>query len=335
MNAVPVTEIYDYIIEYYENTDYKKLISKILNSKSTLISNGKVIIEFDPPDEDEALFRQEKAFRIFKSDDEMETDLETTRKYLTMHFAYLMKNVFCLDLKLFRMGKTFAVPEQDVPIVKEILLRSVSQHDFDLIIGRWLKGKIKDDSYADIYELSKRLFHLIRSIPDVEQERKDRWITALRMALRSDLAYAVSEAEYLIQEVFSYSLTFVPKGDGFDPQSFLEEKIAEEMYSFLNDLAKRAEDESRKAIYQYLQSADYERMTSPEAFPPVELLEMKSVCEYMYESDYLKDIFPNANQVDIFTNYFLTIDKAFAEKRKARKRTDQQRYQRKKSQNKL
>lgn len=333
MNFIPVTEIYDEIIEYYRKTKYKKLIFDALDYTPTISING-ITQALSPPTEEETLLLQDEAYRIFKSDDKMETDLETTHTYLTKHFAYLMKNVFYLDPRLFRRGRTYAVPEQDVPIVKELLLRSVSQHDFDLIIGRWLKGKIMDNSYGEIYQLSVRLFHLICSIPDVEQEQKDRWITALRIALRSDLAYAVSEAELTIQGIFSNSLPFVPQGDGFDPQSVCQAKIAEEMDTILNDLGKRAQDESVKAVYQYLKSADFKRMTDPDAFPPVELLEMKSVCEYMYKSDYLKGIFPNADQVDAFTKHFLTIDKDFAQKKNDRKKTDQQRYQRNKSKNK-
>lgn len=333
MNAIPLTVIYDDITRYYRNTHHKELIFDALDDTPTIKCNG-IVKELNPPDEDEALIGQDEAYRIFESDDKKDTTLETIRNYLGKHFAYLMQYVFYLNLKQFRMGKTYAIPEQDVPIVKEILLRSVSQHEFDLIIGKWLKGEIADNAYSEIVELSNRLFHLINNIDGVEPERKKRWITALRIALRYDLAYAITETEYVIRGIFEDALPFVPHGDGFDPKIVHQEQITETILNCLHHLGKQAQDESVKAVYQYLQSADFERITSPEAFPPVELMEMKSICEHLFENEQLTKQMPNADHVTAFTEYFISVDKSYQEKLKARKKTDRKRYERKKEEGK-
>ncbi len=339
---IKASELYTEIVDYYRKTDLNDLILGGLIDKDTVIVTGKRnSLSLDVQD---ALIQQDRAYRIYpsrkeidddpKASEKKDKDLEKVRRYLTDRFSYLMRFVFCLDLRKYRENGSYAVPAQDAPVIKEILLRSVSEHDFDLIIGKWLKGQIADNAYGEIVELSKRLFHLIRNINNVEPERKERWITALRIALRTDLAYTVTEAMFTIHDIFSKALPFVPHGGGFDPKSVYQAQIGESILNYLYDLGKQAQDESVKAVYQYLQSADFERITSPEAFPSVELMEMKSICEHLFGNKGLTELMPNADRVAAFTEYFISVDKSYLEKLTARKETDRKRYERKKDEGK-
>ncbi len=94
------------------------------------------------------------------------------KRRLTDNFAFLMRNVFYLNLEKFKCkgGKgTFFIDRKDVPVIREILLRSVSDNDNDLIIGRWLKGKVSDHDYYAITELGNRLFDVIHQISDTDK----------------------------------------------------------------------------------------------------------------------------------------------------------------------
>ena len=204
MTTIIITRIYDEIIEYYSNTDFGAVIIEptISDTNTSIQSDIDVSCDF---------FETDDAYRIYVSDDLIEDSNEKIRRYLTRHFSYLMKNVFYLDTKKYKAKGakgTFFIYKRDYPIIKEILLRSVSQNEHDIIIGKWLNGKIKDNDYYEIVKLSERLFYVIRNIEENESDITERWITALKLALRTDFAYTMIEVEFSIYEIFSYSLPF-------------------------------------------------------------------------------------------------------------------------------
>ena len=182
MGKILITRIYDEIIEYYKS---HRIIDvyKALSFDITIISNNEIIDTSDL-DMDYYDFLSENELPYVDNYNE-----ETLKRYLTNNFSYLMKNVLYIDMKqLEAEGQygSFLIDENDAPIIKEILMRSISQNEKDLIIGKWLKGKVEDTSYSEIYQLSQRLVYVIKTIPTYD-EIKEQWIQALRYALRSDI----------------------------------------------------------------------------------------------------------------------------------------------------
>ena len=60
MKEILVTKIYDEIIAYYRDLNYKELIFDALDDQGTITINGETRL-LSPPDEAEALFFQEAA----------------------------------------------------------------------------------------------------------------------------------------------------------------------------------------------------------------------------------------------------------------------------------
>ena len=145
--------------------------------------------------EDDVYMNRRFAYFKHKSLDQKENDMETIRNYLTKHFSYLMKNVFYVDMEKYKAGRSFFIYKKDAEIFRVILLRSVSQNQHDIIIRKWLEGKIRQDDYHAIVELCHRLFVLIENT-NADSEVKNQWIEALSIALRIDLAYTMTEIEF-------------------------------------------------------------------------------------------------------------------------------------------
>lgn len=64
--------------------------------------------------------------------------------------------------------------------------------------------------------------------------------------------------------------------------------------------------------------------------PPIELLKLKWVCEYVCANSYIKEIIENSEIIDRAIDYFVSIDKELTNKLERTKELDKQRYQRKK-----
>lgn len=303
--------------------------------------------------EDDFTVQRECAYRKYKSLDDMESDNEKVRRYLTKHFRYLMTNVFYQDMKKYKAKGSkgsFFIFRKDAAIVKEILLRSVSQNTNDIIIGRWLEGKIKDNDYEGIVELCDRLFYVITQVEDADSTVKSEWIEALRLALRTDMAYTMIEVEYTLQNIFYSTLQFRTDECISSSDQINHSYIRKTMINQVNALEEKGQAYTDKNIYAYLESLNIDKLTSIEAFPPIELLRIKNVCEYFYSADppdedyppelkecfeglskhgnYIKH-FPNSNMIDKYTNYFLSVDKEYKKRLENRKMKDKERYEKK------
>ena len=187
MEEVLITCVYKNIIEYYLSLPQEDAVFEDIQDP-VMIANG-----------EKRIFHEEDINKWYY-DHLFETDCayvekineETMRRYLSKHFSYLMKNVFYINLELFKYKGSkgsFYIYSKDSPIIKEILLRSVSDNERDIIIRKWLDGKIEDYSYHEIVELSSRLSEIINSLDDVDPNVKKQWSMALSYALRSDFAY--------------------------------------------------------------------------------------------------------------------------------------------------
>ncbi len=264
MSKVRITKIYDEIISYYRGMDYKKLIEKNTAQAGTV----KVVTEYErekvqniSQTEAEALFYCKEAYRTYTGD-EKENDLEKIRRYLTDYFNHLMKYSLCINITKLKKGRTYCIDEKDAPIIKEILLRACSQHECDQIIGKWLHGKIRRNSYREIVELSGRLIELINSINSIPTDNdeeaehweavKDQWITALKLALRSDLAYVMAEIIASVRGILSFTLPFK-----IDHPQMLQEKVkSDEQTDAIKDalLKEQSDKHENKLLIPVLSS---------------------------------------------------------------------------------
>lgn len=314
METVIITSIYNEIIDYYHYFEPETIGNE----------------------EDDIIAFRMSAYRDFESDDKWETEVETLKNYLSKHFRFLMKNVFCLDIKNYKAQGSkgsYFVYKKDSLIFKEILLRSVSQNKHDLVIGRWLEGKIEDDDYHALVELSHRLFVIIDNT-DAESEVKEQWSESLRIALRTDFAYTMTEVEFTVKEIFSKSLPFKVNGTdstkniGSGYSSISHSDFKDSIVAELDTNDMTAQDSIFNIVYEYLKTADFEKMKETESFPPVELLKMKRVCEVLLPLEGLHKSFPNPEIIGECIDYFTSIDKEFQNKIQQRKENDKKRHQR-------
>ena len=334
MNLIPLAKIIDDITTYYREHDYLEPVysDKDFGQESVVvIGNEKRSLGF--PTEEEYLFLREEAFQKYESDDEKETALESMQRYLNKNFKYLLRNIFYLDLEQFRIKRKYYIDEANAPVLKEILLRSVSHHERDLIVGCWLKGQVADDSYNDLVELSNRLYEVIDNLEGVSKAVRERWISALKLALRTDLANALVEMERMIRQIFEDALPFTFQHLEFPPEkmrSVYQYDIHQNIDSLLARHGKNTQETLFLAIYYYLQTVDFDSLQKYDALPPVELMKMKAVCEILYRYKGWKEDLPNTDKIDELTAHFISIDKTFQEQSLQRKAQDKERYQRKK-----
>ena len=335
MDTIIMTSLYKEIIDYLNN----------------------YIPEPIADNEDDFTAQRECAYRLYDSLDDLENDNEKVRRYLTDHFRYLMKNVLYLDMNKYKAKGargSYYIFKKDASIIKEILLRSVSHNLNDIIISKWLEGKIDDDNYDDIIELSGRLFYVIRHVEDADSGVKELWIDTLKLALHTDMAYAMVEVSYTLKYIFFSSLQFKTNkhDEAFNSQDTDAEidhsYISSAMINQVNTLGEKAQRSKVKMLFSYLESADFDKITDVESFPPLELMKMKNVCELFYgfnpfdeDDQELKQpsyksslgsfisIFPNSDKIDTFTDYFKSIDKEYKNRLEQRKEKDMLRYKKK------
>lgn len=332
MDTIIITNLYKEII-YYMNTYRPEPIAD---------------------NEDDFTAQRECAYRKCDSLDDRENDNEKVRRYLTDHFRYLMKNVLYIDMNKYKAKGargSYYIYKKDAPIIKEILLRSVSHNLNDIIIGRWLEGKIEDDNYYDIIELSGRLFYVIRHVEDTDSSVKELWIETLKLALRTDMAYAMVEVTSTLKNIFFSSLQFKTNChdetfDTQDPDVEIDHSyISSTMINQVNALGEKVKRSYFKMLFSYMESADFGNITDVESFPPLELMKMKNVCELFYKldppdeddpvlkkygyksshGDFIKH-FPNSDKIDVFTDYFISIDKEYKKRLEQRKEKDMLRH---------
>ena len=333
MDKIVITLIYDEII-------------KMLNA---VIFGSKKGIDLDNDDND-----IDYAYRnYYDSDEYMLNDNAKVKRKLTDHFRYLMRNVLYLDMEKYKAKGSkgsFFIFKKDAAIIKEILLRSVSQNLNDIIIGRWLEGKINDNDYEDIVELSGRLFYVINQVEDTDSAVKSEWIETLRLALRTDMAYAMTEVETTLQFLFNSSLQFKTHISDDSDDQIDHSYIKNTMLNYVDTLGAKVHSNTFKGIYAYMESTDFEKITDIEAFPPIELLKMKNICEYFYTMDlpdeeyppklkeYIKSVFkdgkfmksfPNNYFIEKFTEHFISVDEEYKNRLNKRKIKDKERYKKK------
>lgn len=285
--------------------------------------------------EDDVIMGRRFAYRKHKSLDKKETDIETIRSYLSKYFSYLMKNVFYVDMKKYKAKGSrgsYFIYKKDAEIFRVILFRSVSQNKRDQIIRKWLEGKISEDDYHDIVELSHRLFVLIDST-DAEPAVKEQWIEALRIALGTDLAYTMTEVEVAVKDIFRKSLPFkvnntnlTKNNESADPnicQSYFMDSILAELTTY--DMT--AQNTMLSIVSEYLKTTDFEKMKETESFPPVEQLKIKSICDMLYPVGNMYKSFPNVDIINTYGDFFASIDEEYLKKIEERKKRDQERYQ--------
>lgn len=359
MSRVKITKIYDEIIAYYRDMDYQELIAEDLAQSETVPSFSESEAEevrFIFQTKEDALFACEEAYRTYTGE-QKENDLDKLRRYLTDYFNYLMKYELYIDLNKLKNGRTYYVNEKDAPIIKEILLRACSQHVRDRIIGKWLRGRIKNDSYWEIVELSERLAEVIDNIDSMPNDsnedmeswkaHKKQWITALRIVLRSGLAYFMTEVETCTKGILSYTLPFrvdhlsrLQEKDQSDEQageekdgnaSPLKEQFANEEVALLHPALNCLYSFERDAqlniyvdIANYLESVDFDNLLSADSTPSIDLLKLKSICEHLYGCDSLIEMYPQADKLKEYIKYFISVTNEYTKRIKERRIADKQ-----------
>jgi hypothetical protein len=340
MQKIIITKIYNEILEYYKT--YPQYYDNYFEQTNQIIVDERAVpiektakdaLEANERDFQDLLFSRDIPYINEESFNNKDgKGYERVRRYLTNHFSYLMKNVLYIDMRSIKAEGSkgsFFIYQKDASIIKEILLRSVSQNEMDLIIGQWLDGKIKDNDYDSITELSTRLFGVIKLNKVAEPSVKEQWIETLRYALRTDLAYTMTEIEYTLKEAFSNSLPFSIEQNN---DTFNHSYISSSVVNYVNALDENAQKSIVNNIYQYMESVDLEHIMNDIDIPPIELLKLKCVCEYICTHKYIMECFPNSNKFKSAIKYFLSVDRDFNVKLKNRKIYDKNRYENKKSQ---
>jgi hypothetical protein len=88
----------------------------------------------------------------------------------------------------------------------------------------------------------------------------------------------------------------------------------------------QAQNSRFNIVYNYLQDFDYNILNDAEAFPPIELMKLKSIFEMPFTLEILKPILKNYDKIEEYIEYFKSIDKDFRKKQEHQKELDRERY---------
>lgn len=340
MEKIIITQIYSEILEYYKT--YPQYDDDSPEPTNQIIVNGnafpikttaKDAWEANEQEFQDSLFERDIPYikeESFNSKDEK--GYERIRRYLSKHFSYLMRNVLYINMNSIKAedsNGSFFIYQKDAAIIKEILLRSVSQNEMDLIIGQWLDGKIRDNDYDSITELSSRLFGVINQNEVAEPSVKEQWIETLKYALRTDLAYTMTEIEYSLKDAFSFSLPFTIEQNN---DTINHSYVSNSIINSVNAIREKAQKSFFYNISKYMESVEPDQIINSTDIPPIELIKLKCACERIHEHRDIMKQFPNINKFKLAIQYFLSVDKDFNTKLKNRKINDKNRYENKKSQ---
>ena len=367
MNAISIAKIYEEILKYYRELDmrsaieesekaftaYQKRIHESYPKPPTITWNVSWLnaIGFDAPfllfgfnNNSNPKFKSDKTENQWKafSEDEyvdlVENELESVMRKVKKNFRYLMRNVLCQKMEDFKLKGTrgsYFIYKKDAPIIKTLLLHSVSENELDAIIRKWFSGKIPENAYDEIVLLSNRLNELISEQKDVEDELKKRWIMTFEITLRSDFANAMYEMECELRQLFFHSLPFqVDEGNKLTAQEtndVCHADIRQSLCNKLDGMQFGLPNTMFKAIDQYMETVDFKKLLSENDFPPVELMKLKSICEYLYGNS-LKTSVSHADKIDDFTKYFISIDTEWSEKQEKKHQRDKDYYEKTKPQ---
>ena len=84
-------------------------------------------------------------------------------------------------------------------------------------------------------------------------------------------------------------------------------------------------------IYRYLENVDFDNLFQFDTVPPVELMQMKSICECLVRHKKLMEELPCADKITKLIDHFISVDKRTTAKNNQRIKNDKKRYQKNKN----
>ena len=104
-------------------------------------------------------------------------------------------------------------------------------------------------------------------------------------------------------------------------------QLSDLLINFTNSIHEQVKSSTVQAVYKYLETTDLDSIIANNDLPPVELLKLKSISEYMYSHPQVTKSFPNSIIVAKIIKYFKSVDKDFIDKSERRKAKDKERYE--------
>ena len=138
------------------------------------------------------------------------------------------------------------------------------------------------------------------------------------------------EVEFTLKSAFSNSFPFsLATSKETKDEIINHAQISASIINFANSLDEKAQNLTPVMIFDYLESIDLKVILEGKVLPPIELLKLKWVCEYLYSKPYIKEIISKRINIDYVIDYFVSVDEDLSYQLKQRKELDKQRYQHK------
>lgn len=120
-----------------------------------------------------------------------EVDVDSKISLLRKKFNYLINNILFQNREDFKERGRVNVPLTDAPVIRELLIKAVSEDKKDELFVDWFNGKIKSTDYMKIYMLRPTVYLLINRLfrkGEIGGVTADEWISAIDASLNYDSA---------------------------------------------------------------------------------------------------------------------------------------------------
>lgn len=139
--------------------------------------------------------------------DEVTNDIDDASKYrlLRNKYAFLMKKVMLRDRCEFKKQRNSMIPEKDAPVIKELLIRAVSnkkEAEENAIIVDWFNGRLDTkDSYTSIllYNSIKPIIMDLSYHGIIDEVTMNEWLLAIGASINYNTAENTAKVKEAIE----------------------------------------------------------------------------------------------------------------------------------------
>ncbi len=133
----------------------------------------------------------EEVMAFYNWNTDYSIDISSKESLLKKKYAFLFRKVLMRNRNTYKKKGNNMVPMIDAPIIRELLIKSVSPEDNDQIIVKWFNGKIDKDNSEAVIALFNSISTIISKLSytnQIDQVTAEEWRAAIASSTNYDVA---------------------------------------------------------------------------------------------------------------------------------------------------
>lgn len=151
----------------------------------------------------------EEVMAFYNWNTDYSIDILSKESLLKKKYAFLFRKVLMRNRNTYKKKGNNMVPMIDAPIIRELLIKSVSPKDNDQIIVKWFNGKIDKDNSEAVIALFNSISTIISKLSytnQIDQVTAEEWRAAIASSTNYDVACSTLNIKEQIEKIRSSSL---------------------------------------------------------------------------------------------------------------------------------